>query len=94
MSTDWRRLLSDIEWLLGDPDPRNPELLRTPVGGRELARRLGLPYGSVRYWMDEGGTPNHDLGDALIEAWCRLTGKQRHFRPFRTLPTSAATAKR
>lgn len=88
-TVDWQRLLGDLEWLLGEPDPRNPELLRIPVGTITLARELDVPRGTLRRWL-EGAEPRHDDGERIIAVWVRITGKAREYVP-RTRPVLSAT---
>jgi len=84
---DWPRVLADIAYLLGDPDPSNPDV-RTPLGTELLARSLGIPRGTLRNWLD-GSEPRHADGEAIIDRWCALTGKSRMFAPM-DKPVSSA----
>jgi hypothetical protein len=85
---DWSKMLDDIAYLLGDPAPENP-LLRVSVSQEKLAKAIGFPRGTVRYWM-EGSEPRHGDGEVLIAHWCRLTGKARTFVHVRHYALSAS----
>lgn len=77
---DWERLIGDLQWLYGEVDPRNPELLRIPVSTIVLSERLSVSRGTLRRWM-EGAEPRHVDGEMLIAHWCRLSGKSREYLP-------------
>ncbi|HMX12142.1 MAG TPA: hypothetical protein PKE61_14640, partial [Burkholderiaceae bacterium] len=76
---DWRRLLGDIAYMLGEPDPGNPDV-RVPCSQERLASALGVARGTLRGWMD-GSEPKHGDGERLLDRWVRLTGKARIFAP-------------
>ena len=46
----------------------------------QLAEALKIPRGTLRGWMD-GSEPRHTDGEALLDRWCRMTGKARIFAP-------------
>ena len=79
LAIDWPRLLEDLAHVLGEPDTANQDV-RVPLGGRLLARELGVRYGTLRGWL-EGCELKHQDGEVLIERWCALTGKDRAFVP-------------
>jgi hypothetical protein len=78
-SIDWPVLLDDIAYIVGEPDPGNPEV-RVPCSQNQLANALDVPRGTLRGWMD-GSEPRHTDGEKLLDRWCRLTGKGRGFAP-------------
>lgn len=88
MRVDWSKLLGDIAYLLGEPDPVNPNV-RIACGERHLAIQLSVARGTLRGWL-EGSRPKHDEGERLIENWCRLTGKGRTFVPIECRTFSAS----
>lgn len=75
---DWCRVLGDIAHLLGDVDQPSPT--RMPCSQEQLAAALKIPRGTLRGWMD-GSEPRHTDGEALLDRWCRMTGKARIFAP-------------
>lgn len=74
---DWPKVLDDIAYLLGEPQPGN-ELIRVAVSQEKLAASLRVPRGTLRNWID-GSEPRHSDGEAVIVHWERLTGKARTF---------------
>lgn len=84
---DWPRLLGDIAYMLGEPDPGNPDV-RVPCSQERLASALGVARGTLRGWMD-GSEPKHGDGERLLDRWVRLTGQARIFAPVDRRPLSA-----
>lgn len=84
---DWSRVLADIAYVLGEPDPDHSDT-RVPCSQERLAAALGVARGTVRGWMD-GSEPKHGDGERLLDRWCRLTGKSRIFAPLHRRPLSA-----
>lgn len=76
---NWHQLLQDLAYLLGEVIPHQPER-RQPVSTSQLADAIGQPRGTVRGWID-GSEPKHADGEALLDRWCRLSGKAREFAP-------------
>lgn len=85
---DWPTLLSDIAYLLGEPDAANPDV-RVPCSSYRLAEDLAVPRGTLRNWLD-GSEPKHADGERLIDRWCALTGKARVFAPAQRQTLSAS----
>lgn len=85
---DWSALLADIAHCLGEDDPLRSGQ-RIPCGTRVLASDLGYPRMTIQGWID-GSVPKHPDGEALIERWCVLTGKERIFAPRARQSLSAA----
>jgi len=93
-AVDWPRLLDDLAWLYGEPDPANPALLRIALGTPTLAERLLVSRGTLRRWMEEGAEPRHSDGEMLIERWLAVTGKNREYLPKAIIVMSASQMKR
>ena len=85
---DWPKILDEIAYLAGDPVPTNP-ITRIPLGQRLLAAYLHQDRDTVRRWMDGARVEYHD-GEALLEVWCKVTGKAQAFAP-RTRPSLSAS---
>ena len=85
---DWLRLLEDIAWCLGEPDFAFPAS-RKPAGTRALAAHVKINRSTLLRWQD-GSEPRYSDGEALLLAWCRLTGKSAAFAPRGRRPLSAA----
>ena len=79
MKVDWPKLLGDIAYLQGEPDPQNASQ-RVPCSTVLLADHLGVARGTLRGWLD-GSVPKHDEGERLIDVWCKLSGKSPTFLP-------------
>ena len=79
MRVDWPTLLSDLAYLLGEPDSANPNV-RIPCGERRLAEYVGVHREAMRRWKEGSKVEYHD-GLHLIDAWCRITGKASTFVP-------------
>ncbi len=75
---DWPALLADLAWLLVDERERSPE--RESASAAGLAEWLGVPRSTVRGWLD-GAEPRHNDGEALLDCWCRMTGKLADYAP-------------
>ena len=69
---DFAKILDDIAYMLGEPDPGNPQV-RLAVSQERLAAAIGFPRGTIRNWLD-GSEPRHFDGEQLLAHWCRLTG--------------------
>lgn len=91
MRLDWPRILDDIAHCLGDPHHVNPDV-RSPASLVVVSVYLDVPRGTLRGWL-AGAEPRHADGEALLVAWCRLTGKARTFAPAAGPVMSAARAK-
>lgn len=87
MRLAWDLILEDIAYLLGDELPGTPH--RESVSQEELARYLNTTRGTVRGWLC-GSEPKHGDGEAILAAWCRLSGKVRTYAPRTRRPMSAA----
>lgn len=59
--TDWPRLLLDLR--------------AAGVSVHEVARRIGRPRPTVQSW-GTGCEPRHADGEALLELWAAIVGKQ------------------
>lgn len=88
---DWPRLLGDLQYLLGEATPGNPNV-RIPVGRKALGSYLVVHHSTVRNWLD-GAEPKHSDGERLVIAWERLTGKTRAFVPITKVVLSAKAMK-
>jgi hypothetical protein len=89
---DWERIIDDLLWLMGDPDPRNPELLRKAISPRQLATRIGVPYTTVDGWMNGNMPRANDLA-ALAQVWVSLTSKAPEFVPLKRIELSASAVR-
>ncbi len=76
---NWPKLLEELAWLLGDPVQHLPEQ-RSPLSTSQLADAIGQARGTLRGWID-GSEPKHADGEALLDRWCKLSGKAREFVP-------------
>lgn len=76
---DWPTVLSDIAYMLGEPDPANLQV-RVPCSQHRLAAELRIVRGQLRNWLD-GSEPKHADGEAVLARWSSLTGKDRVFAP-------------
>lgn len=91
---DWPRLLGDLAWLYGEPDPTNPVLLRITLGTPTLAERLLVSRSTLYRWLEEGAEPRHSDGEMLIAKWEAATGKGRQYLPRAVAGMSASKLKR
>ena len=64
---DWPRLLGDIAYMLGEPDPGNPDV-RVPCSQERLASALGVARGTLR------GVFTLDQAEQALQAARRLAG--------------------
>ncbi|MCS3401395.1 hypothetical protein NYE92_01360 [Pantoea sp. B566] len=64
--TDWFRLLTDIS--------------RHGYSLQDIAEELDVVASTLIGWK-KGASPRHHTGEALIELWCRVTGKSRSQLP-------------
>lgn len=85
---DWTRVLEDIAWQLGEPHFAFPGV-RTPAGTRTVAEHLKVNRSTLLRWQ-EGSEPRYSDGEAVLAAWCRLTGKAIAFAPRERASMSAA----
>jgi hypothetical protein len=76
---NWPKLLEEVAWLLGEPVLHEPER-RVPLSTSQLADAIGQARGTLRGWID-GSEPKHADGEALLDRWCKLSGKAREFAP-------------
>ena len=63
---DWFRLLSDMS--------------RQGYSLQDIADELDVVASTLIGWK-KGASPRHHTGEALIEMWCRVTGKCRQELP-------------
>lgn len=85
---DIPRVLEDIAYMLGEPEPTN-KLLRAPLRTEKLAEALGVPRSTLRGWID-GSDPGLHHGLMIIGLWCQVTGKAQTFIHRQQRPLSAS----
>ena len=69
---DWPRLLGDIAYMLGEPDPGNPDV-RVPCSQERLASALGVARHAAR--LDGRQRPKHGDGERLLDRWVVSPGR-------------------
>jgi transposase-like protein len=56
------------------------ELSRSGYSLQDIAEELDVVASTLIGWK-KGASPRHHTGEALIELWCRVTGKDRQELP-------------